>query len=138
MNILMAGKFEVGDRVKAWYEGKWYSGQVYSFEVRRTNVISESLAKLMGCEPKTKECPDLPPVMIIKTDEKVDDAPDAILGGHGLRNRDYVPEDSIFLLREDEVEVHPQKRLEEKCGGVRSDEGSDDFFVDFEPIEPIQ
>ncbi|MBN1644557.1 hypothetical protein JW851_00755 [Candidatus Woesearchaeota archaeon] len=60
--------FRVGDRVKTFFKGKWVEGTI----VEKTIPKSEIPCVVI-------------PYILIKTDEKIDDAPDAYLNGYGIR-----------------------------------------------------
>ncbi len=62
--------FLIGDRVKTYFKGKWYSGEVVDKSFKNDGKTWNKA-----------------PYIIIKTDEKVDDDPDAFLRGFGIEGK---------------------------------------------------
>ena len=58
--------FNNGDRVKAYFKGEWFMGTIVK---------------------KYKKKEGGPPYILIRTDKRVDDDSDALLGGFGLEGR---------------------------------------------------
>ncbi len=89
----MRRKFKIGDRVKCWYHDKWWSGTIIEFPKRRIKLARsffELLTKGLSVNIIAKddefviyEHPTFK-TMLVKTDEKVDNSPDVLLGGYGL------------------------------------------------------
>jgi len=105
----MEQEFKVGDRVKCWYHGKWWPGIImvirpkpiklpkYAFEVGIKSlgykILTEDDRYITYEDPHQE-------IMEIRTDEKVEDDPDAIFGGFGLIG----PVDGPFTIFENDPE----------------------------------
>jgi len=60
--------FLIGNRVKAYFNGRWYPGEI----VKRYFEEGQR---------------DKAPYILVKTDEKVDNEPDSLLDGFGLKGK---------------------------------------------------
>jgi len=108
--MVVQGKFKTDDRVKSWFRDRWWSGTVAAFRPRSIKVERWRFEITGGREAGFKILVDdgqhiiyEHPRMIlmdVKTDEKVDDEPDALFEGYGLTG----PPDGPFTIFEDEAE----------------------------------
>jgi len=107
-------KFEVGDRVKAWFHGRWWPGAVVEIglrPVKKSRRFFDSIYR-RGGDPNVEIIHEDEEFvtflfkgrkdawMYILTDEKVDDDPSALFGGFGLSG----PTRGGLTILEDEPE----------------------------------
>lgn len=108
--------FRLGDRVKTFFKGKLVEGTIVEKTIAQSSI----------------RYADIPYVMI-KTDKKIDDSPDAYLNGHGLRSPVSQGRDTIYFIHENVPngdEIY-SKRVEFKM----SREEIDEMKKDWEEIE---